>query len=253
MIDTNDEWIRSRVGIAERRWAAEDETLVDMAAAAGGKALAATGLAPAEIDLVIVASSSLRAPIPSIGPQVAAPARHPRPGAFDLNAACAGFCYALGVADRRIRAGVAAQRAGHRRREALRRHRPDRPVHRVIFADGAGRRGGRRRRRAGHRPGRLGQRRRPVRRDRDRRRQLDDDQEGQAVFRWATTELAGPSSEAMEQAGVGPADIDVFVPHQANLRIIEAMAKRLGSATTPSSPATSSSRATPRRRRSRWR
>ena len=71
VMDTNDEWIQTRVGIAERRWASEDETLVDMAVAAGGKALAASGLAPDEIDLVIVASASLRAPIPGIGPQVA--------------------------------------------------------------------------------------------------------------------------------------------------------------------------------------
>src|SRR4051794_7545901 len=69
-MDTNDEWIQSRVGIAERRWADEDETLVEMAVAAGGKAIAASGLAPDEIDLAVVASASLRAPIPGIGPQV---------------------------------------------------------------------------------------------------------------------------------------------------------------------------------------
>src|SRR3954466_15488985 len=70
VMDTNDEWIQTRVGIAERRWASEDETLVEMAVAAGGKAIAASGLSPDQIDLVIVASASLRAPIPGIGPQV---------------------------------------------------------------------------------------------------------------------------------------------------------------------------------------
>jgi len=69
VMDTNDEWIQTRVGIAERRWASEDETLVEMAVAAGGKAIAASGLGPDEIDLVIVASASLRAPIPGIGPR----------------------------------------------------------------------------------------------------------------------------------------------------------------------------------------
>ncbi len=70
-METSDEWIQSRVGIAERRWADEDETLVEMAVAAGGKALAASGLAPDEIDLVVAASASLRAPIPGVGPQIA--------------------------------------------------------------------------------------------------------------------------------------------------------------------------------------
>ena len=70
-MDTSDEWIQTRVGIAERRWASEDETLVEMAVAAGGKALAASGLSPDAVDLVIVASASLRVPIPGIGPQVA--------------------------------------------------------------------------------------------------------------------------------------------------------------------------------------
>src|ERR687890_2349930 len=107
VMETNDEWIQSRVGIAERRWAAEDETLVEMSVAAGGKALAASGLAPDEVDLVILASASLRAPIPGIGPQVAHRLGIPRPGAFDLNAGCAGFCYALGVANDAIRTGSA--------------------------------------------------------------------------------------------------------------------------------------------------
>ncbi len=91
-MDTNDEWVQGRVGIAERRWASEDETLVEMAVAAGGKALAASGLAPDEIDLVVVASASLTEPIPGIGPQVGYRLGIPRPGAFDLNAGCAGFC-----------------------------------------------------------------------------------------------------------------------------------------------------------------
>ena len=71
VMDTNDEWIQSRVGIAERRWASEDETLVEMAVAAGGKAIAASGLGPDEIDMVVAASASLRKPIPGIGPQIA--------------------------------------------------------------------------------------------------------------------------------------------------------------------------------------
>src|SRR3954463_15176166 len=80
VMDTNDEWIQSRVGIAERRWAEEDETLVEMAAAAGGKPTAASGLAPGETARRIRASGSLRAPIPGIGPQVPHRLGIPRPG-----------------------------------------------------------------------------------------------------------------------------------------------------------------------------
>src|SRR3712207_6667497 len=137
-MDTNDEWIQTRVGIAERRWASEDETLVEMGVAAGGKALAASGLSPDEVDLVIVASASLRAPIPGIGPQVAHRLGISRPGSFDLNAGCAGFCYALGVASDAIRSGDArnAVVVGVERLTDV-TDMTDRSTA-VIFADGAG-------------------------------------------------------------------------------------------------------------------
>ncbi len=226
--DTNDEWIQSRVGIAERRWASEDETLVDMAVAASGKALAASGLAPDAIDLVIVASASLRAPIPGIGPQVAHRLGIPRPGSFDLNAGCAGFCYALGVANDNIRAGSSrnALVVGVERLTDV-TNLEDRTTA-VIFADGAGAVvvG------ASDEPG-IG----PVvwGSDGDQYNAIEIaagsstmTMAGQAVYRWATTKLTETLEQAMEQAGVGPNDIDVFAPHQANLRIVESMAKKLG-------------------------
>jgi 3-oxoacyl-(acyl-carrier-protein) synthase III len=228
MMETNDEWIQSRVGIAERRWASEDETLVDMAVAAGGKALAASGLAPDEIDLVIVASASLRAPIPGIGPQVAHRLGVPRPGSFDPNAGCAGFCYALGVANDSIRGGSSrnALIVGVERLTDV-TNLEDRTTA-VIFADGAGAVvvG------ASDEPG-IG----PVvwGSDGDQHHAIEIaagsstmTMAGQAVYRWATTKLTETLEQAMEQAGVGPNDIDVFAPHQANLRIVESMTKRLG-------------------------
>ena len=228
VMDTNDEWIQSRVGIAERRWASEDETLVEMAVAAGGKAIAASGLAPDEIDLVIVASASLRAPIPGIGPQVAYKLGVPRPGSFDLNAGCAGFCYALGVANDNIRAGSSRNVlvVGVERLTDV-TNMEDRTTA-VIFADGAGAVvvG------ASDEPG-IG----PVAwgSDGDQFNAIEIaagsstmTMAGQAVYRWATTKLTETLVEAMEKAGVGPADIDVFAPHQANLRIVESMTKRLG-------------------------
>src|SRR5215207_6726883 len=227
-MDTNDEWIQSRVGIAERRWAADDETLVEMAVAAGGKALAASGLAPDEIDLVIVASASLRVPIPGIGRQVGYRLGIPRPGAFDLNAGCAGFCYALGVASDNIRAGSArnALVVGVERLTDV-TDLEDRTTA-VIFADGAGAAvvG------ATDEPG-IG----PVAwgSDGDQYNAIEIaagsstmTMAGQAVSRWPTTKLTETLVEATEKAGVGPADIDVFAPHQANLRIVESMTKRLG-------------------------
>ncbi|OMQ15268.1 3-oxoacyl-ACP synthase [Modestobacter sp. VKM Ac-2676] len=228
VMDTNDEWIQSRVGIAERRWASEDETLVDMAVAAGGKALAASGLAPDQVDLVIVASASLTAPIPGIGPQVAHRLGIPRPGAFDLNAGCAGFCYALGVASNTIRTGDARHVlvVGVERLTDI-TDLTDRSTA-VIFADGAGAAVVGPSDEPGIGPVAWGS-------DGDQYTAIEIApgtstmaMAGQAVYRWATTKLTSTLVEAMESAGVTAADIDVFAPHQANLRIIESMSKKLG-------------------------
>jgi 3-oxoacyl-[acyl-carrier-protein] synthase-3 len=228
MMDTNDEWIQSRVGIAERRWAGEDETLVEMAVAAGGKAIAASGLDPDEIDMVVAASASLKHPIPGIGPQVGHRLGIKRPGAFDLNAGCAGFCYSLGLVNDAIRAGSVrnALVIGVERLTDV-TDMSDRSTA-VIFADGAGAAvvGG------SDEPG-IG----PVAwgSDGDQHNAIEIAagtgfmvMAGQAVYRWATTKLTEALVEAMERAGVGPEDIDVFAPHQANLRIVESMAKKLG-------------------------
>jgi len=228
VMDTNDEWIQSRVGIAERRWAGEDETLVEMAVAAGGKAIAASGLDPDEIDMVVAASASLKHPIPGIGPLVGHRLGIKRPGAFDLNAGCAGFCYSLGLANDAIRAGSVrnALVVGVERLTDV-TDMTDRATA-VIFADGAGAAvvG------ASDEPG-IG----PVAwgSDGDQHNAIEIVagtgfmvMAGQAVYRWATTKLTETLFEAMEQAGVGPEDIDVFAPHQANLRIVESMAKKLG-------------------------
>ncbi|WP_448624122.1 beta-ketoacyl-ACP synthase III [Geodermatophilus sp. URMC 64] len=228
VMDTSDEWIQSRVGIAERRWAGEDESLVEMAVAAGGKAIAASGLGPDEIDMVVAASASLRAPIPGIGPQIAHRLGVPRPGSFDLNAGCAGFCYSLGLVTDAIRAGSArnALVIGVERLTDV-TDLTDRSTA-VIFADGAGAAvvG------ASDEPG-IG----PVAwgSDGDQHNAIEIaagsatmTMAGQAVYRWATTKLTLALVEAMEAAGVGPEDIDVFAPHQANLRIIESMTKKLG-------------------------
>ncbi|MBX6768207.1 MAG: 3-oxoacyl-ACP synthase, partial [Actinomadura rubrobrunea] len=112
IVDTSDEWIRSRVGIAERRIAGPEETVGDMAVQAGGKALAASGLSPEDIDLVIVATCSVETTIPNQAASVAHRLGVKAPAAFDLNAACAGFCYALETASSAVRARAARHARG---------------------------------------------------------------------------------------------------------------------------------------------
>src|SRR5699024_1060154 len=98
VMDTNDQWIQERVGIVERRFAAKDEMLVDMAVQAGKNALADAGNAPSEIDTLILPNCTMPTQIPNAAAQVADRIGIPAPGAFDINAACAGFCYGLGLA-----------------------------------------------------------------------------------------------------------------------------------------------------------
>jgi 3-oxoacyl-[acyl-carrier-protein] synthase-3 len=230
-IDTTDEWIRSRVGIVSRRIAGPEETLEDMAAAAGGKALAASGLSSADIDLVIVATCTPESPIPNVAATVATRLGIVAPGAYDLNAACAGFCYALATASDAVRAGT-ARHALVIGAEKLSQWLDwtDRSTC-IIFADGAGAAvvGPVTDPEAG--PG-IG----PVvwgsdgnMADKiyitDRNSFLA--QEGQAVFRWATTALHPVALAACERAGVDPTTLAAFVPHQANLRIIESIARKL--------------------------
>jgi 3-oxoacyl-[acyl-carrier-protein] synthase III len=230
-VDTTDEWIRSRVGIASRRIAAPDETVADMAVAAGGKALAASGLSPEDIDLVIVATCTPEAQIPNTAATVARRLGISAPGAYDMNAACAGFCYALASASDAVRAG-SARHVLLIGSEKLSQwvDWTDRSTC-IIFADGAG-------------AVVVGPVADPAEAGigpvvwgsagdlADKIYIPDRDgfiiQEGQAVFRWATTALHPVAKEACARAGVDPAELAAFVPHQANLRIIEAIARRLG-------------------------
>ncbi|MBF9132551.1 ketoacyl-ACP synthase III [Plantactinospora sp. S1510] len=229
LVDTNDTWIRDRVGIATRR-IADSETVADMAAAAADKALANSGLAASDIDLVVVATCSAIDRSPNTACRVAAKLGIDAPGAFDINTACSGFSYALGTVDHALRAG-AARNAIVIGAEKLSDFTDwtDRSTC-ILFGDGAG---------AAvvsatgeGEPDGIG----PVvwgsvpeRSDAVRiegwRPYIK--QEGQAVFRWATTALAPLALQACERAGVDPSEIAAFVPHQANLRIIEGIAKRL--------------------------
>jgi 3-oxoacyl-[acyl-carrier-protein] synthase III len=229
-VDTNDEWIRSRVGIESRRIAEKDALLVEMAAEAGVRALKDSGVDPAEVDTVIVATCTMPDPIPNAAAQVAHRIGIPAPAAFDLNTACSGFSYGIAVAADLVRAGtsnsvlvIGAEKLSDWMDWT------DRSTC-IIFADGAGAAV------VGPAPdaasvgvgpvawGSAGDQYQTIRVNPETRALH---QEGQAVFRWATTKVAPVALRAIELAGLTPADIDVFVPHQANLRIVEAVAKRL--------------------------
>ncbi|WP_229402569.1 beta-ketoacyl-ACP synthase III [Micromonospora okii] len=229
-VETNDEWIRDRVGIVSRRIAG-DETVADMAAAAAGKALANAGLTAADIDLVVVATCTAVDRSPNVACRVAAKLGITAPGAFDINTACSGFAYALGTVDHAIRAG-ASRNALVIGVEKLSDFTDwtDRSTC-IIFADGAG--AAVVTAAAEDEPAGVG----PVVwgsvPDKGDAVRIEGwrpyvKQEGQTVFRWATTALAPLALKACEQAGVAPSELAAFVPHQANTRIIDGIAKRLG-------------------------
>lgn len=227
-VDTNDEWIRTRVGIAERRWADPDETVVDMAEQAASKALAASGVGPEDVDLVIVATCTMPTPVPAAAPNLANRLGIEAPGAYDINSGCSGFVYALNAASAAIRTGQARNVlvvAAERFSGWL--DMTDRSTC-IILADGAGAAVLGPSDVAGLGPvvwGSDGEQHDTVAIDEDTRHFR---QEGQAVYRWATGQMAPVALEACRRAGVALEDIAAFVPHQANLRIIEALARRIG-------------------------
>ncbi|WP_420819991.1 beta-ketoacyl-ACP synthase III [Sinosporangium album] len=227
-IDTSDEWIRSRVGITERRIASSAESEIDLAVQAGGKALAASGLSADAIDLVIVATCTLEAQIPNAAGRVAHRLGIDAPGAFDVNAACAGFCYALAAASDAVRAGSATNVLVIGTEKLSQWIDWTDRATCVIFADGAGAAVVAAAETPGIGPvawGSAGDKSDAII-IKDRNSFLH--QEGQTVFRWATTALHPVARKACERAGVDPSQLAAFVPHQANLRIIEAIARKIG-------------------------
>ncbi|NUT52479.1 MAG: ketoacyl-ACP synthase III [Saccharothrix sp.] len=226
-MDTSDEWIRDRVGIANRRVAKPDERLVDMAVEAGAKAVADAGLAPSDIGAVIVATCTMPTQIPNAAAQVADRIGVKAAPAFDLNAACAGFCYALGTASDLVRAGTAKHVLVIGAEKLTDWVDQDDRSTAIIFADGAGAAVVGPSDEPGIGPVSWGSAGDLVDMIYIADRASFIFQEGQSVFRWATTQIAPIALKAIELAGIEVSDVDVFVPHQANLRIVEAIAKRL--------------------------
>lgn len=227
MVETTDEWIRSRVGISQRRIAG-DETVADMATFAAEKALANSGFTAADIDTVVVATCSSVDRCPNVSTRVAARLGITAPAAYDLNTACSGFCYGLATVDHAIRAGAVrtALVIGSEKLSDL-TDWTDRATC-VLFGDGAGAAVVTASDEPGIGPVVWGSdpEKGPVLRIEGWRPYVFQD--GQAVFRWATTVLAPLARETCAKAGVDPTELAAFVPHQANLRIIEPLARKLG-------------------------
>ena len=230
-VATDDQWIRDRVGIVERRIAEKDTSLVDMAVEAGSRALKDSGLEPSAVDTVIVATCTMTAPIPNAAAQTADRIGITAPAAFDLNAACAGFCYGLGTAADLVRAGSARNVLVIGAEKLSDWVDWDDRSTCIIFADAAGAAvvtAAQSADEVGVGPvswGSAGDQATTIRVLEESTNKLW--QHGQAVFRWATTQIAPVALDAVARAGLSPADIDVLVPHQANLRIVEAVARRL--------------------------
>ncbi|MER8013719.1 beta-ketoacyl-ACP synthase III [Streptomyces griseoluteus] len=231
MVDTSDEWITSRVGIRTRHIAGPDEPVDELAAHAAAKALAAAGLAPGDIDLVLVATSTAIDRSPNTAARVAARLGIPEPAAMDVNVVCAGFTHALATADHTVRAGAATRAlviGADKMSEVT--DWTDRTTC-VLVGDGAGAAvveacapG----EPAGIGPvlwGSVPEMGNAVRIEGTPPRFA---QEGQSVYRWATTQLPPIARRACEKAGVEPADLAAVVLHQANLRIIEPLAHKIG-------------------------
>ncbi|MBO8184476.1 ketoacyl-ACP synthase III [Streptomyces spirodelae] len=247
-IDSSDEWIRSRSGIATRHWANDEETVAEMTLEAAGKAVADAGITADQVGAVIISTVSHFKQTPAIATEIADRMGARKAAAFDINAGCAGFGYGLTLAKGLVVEGSAdyVLVVGAERLSDL-TDLTDRSTA-FLFGDGAGAvivgpsdepgigpsiwgsEGDKRDVISqtipwdGFRVGDVAQ------------LPLGEDgsvkfpalrQEGQTVFRWAVFEMAKVAQQALDAAGITPEDLDVFIPHQANMRIIDSMVKTL--------------------------
>ena len=238
-IDSSPEWIRERSGISTRHFAAPDEGVVEMSAAAAEKAIAAAGITAQDIDTVVVATVTHLTQTPSSAAELAHRLGAKTPAAFDVSAACAGFSYALSLAQDMIRGGNATRVlvVGVEKLSDL-IDLDDRSIA-FIFGDGAG-------------AVVVGPSETPAispvvwgsdgsqadaimqdvfwttLRDEPGHKFPSLKMSGQQVFRWAVFEMSKVAQQALDEAGISTSELDVFIPHQANMRITDAMIKKIG-------------------------
>lgn len=238
-IDSTDEWIQQRTGIETRRFADKEVSVVSMGTQAAKQALDRAKVSADLVDVIIMASISYPHQTPSGASGIAANIGANKAAAFDLSAACAGFAYGVGLAKDLIKGGTAKYVLVIGAEKLSDFTNPNDRATAFIFADGAGAVLIGPSDEVGIGPTAWGS-------DSDQRDAItmsswldfknnsapansiawpDIAQEGQKVFRWAVFSVSKVGSEAINLAGLKPNDLKAFVPHQANLRIIESMAK----------------------------
>ena len=241
-IDSSDEWIQQRSGIKTRRWAGPDESVQMMSVEASRIALERAGLDASQIDCVVVATVSHLLQTPAVATAIAHELGTDQAAAFDISAACAGFCHGISVAADFVRAGSARHVlviGVERLTDIL--DLTDRGTA-FIFADGAGAAVVGPSDTPGIGPvvwGSDGEQFDLIRQREDWRDVVGSPEvpgsgvmphlvmQGNPVFRWASFAMAKIGQQALDSAGISIDELDVFVPHQANMRIIDAMARSM--------------------------
>jgi 3-oxoacyl-[acyl-carrier-protein] synthase-3 len=237
-IDSSDEWIQQRSGIKQRRWATPEETVLFMSTEAAKQALERAGVDARQIDCVIVATVSHMFQTPAIATKIAHDLGTDQAAAFDISAACAGFCHGVSLASDMVRAGSAgfALVIGVERLSDL-TDVGDRGTA-FIFADGAGAAVVGPSDTPGIGPvvwGSDGEQYDLIQQREDWRDVIAAERpvmphlvmQGNPVFRWASFVMAKVGQQALDRAGVTADQLDCFVPHQANMRITDAMARAM--------------------------
>ena len=238
-IDSSDEWIRQRTGIIERRRSSAAQSALDLAVAASTEAIQRAGIAPTDVGAVIVATISNSVQTPSLAALLADTIGATPAAAYDISAACAGYTYGIAQADALVRAGVCRYVLVVGAEKLSDFAKPtDRSIS-FLLGDGAGAAIVGPSDSVGIGPtvwGSDGSKWDAVGMDRPLKEAFDESdgefptlrQDGQTVFRWAVWEMAKVAQQALEASGIAAAELTAFVPHQANMRIIDEFAKQLG-------------------------
>jgi 3-oxoacyl-[acyl-carrier-protein] synthase-3 len=237
-IDSSDEWIQQRSGIKTRRFAEPDESVQMMSVSASRQALERSGIDAAQIDCVIVATVSHMLQTPAVATAIAYELGTEKSAAFDISAACAGFCHGIALGSDMIRSGTAKHVLviGVERLSDITSLK-DRGTA-FLFADGAGAAVLGPSDEPGIGPvvwGSDGEQFELIRQKEDWRDVLELERpemphlimQGNPVFRWASFEMAKIAQATLDRTGITVEDLDLFVPHQANMRIIDAMARSM--------------------------
>lgn len=238
-IDSSDEWIRQRTGIIERRRSSAEQSAIDLAEKASNDAIATAGIRPSDIGAVLVATISNPVQTPSMASLLAERIHATPAAAYDISAACAGYTYGIAQADALIRAGVCRYVLVVGAEKLSDFAKPtDRSIS-FLLGDGAGAAVVGPSDEVGIGPtvwGSDGSKWDAVGMDRPLKEAFDDPegefptlrQDGQTVFRWAVWEMAKVAQQALDVSGISAEELTAFVPHQANMRIIDEFAKQLG-------------------------